>query len=167
MGVLICIRQLLVCKKSSTKCQWHTTTSVYLPHVCAGWMIPAQFLYTSAAWLGVSWSGWLGLLCFWCSSVDLHLFLCLPFSSGDQWASQGLVFSWWRQRHRGWVETQRPLRTSVRTGTSTLLLHPISRSKSQGPKARPFLQWGELESHLAKDHDNGEWNFALIVQSNT
>lgn len=80
VGILICISQLLLCKKSGTTHQWHSTMRIYLAHVCAGWRIPAETVYTSAGSLEVScsrlrWLSWLHSCCCIGLCLFLHLFL--------------------------------------------------------------------------------------------
>lgn len=94
IGILICISQLLLCKKSGTAYQWHSTMSVYLAHACAGWVIPAEFLSTSAGQLGVTgpgWDGWAGSCWYSSQSLCSHVSNS-PLTTSELlgvWPSQG------------------------------------------------------------------------------
>lgn len=113
---------------SSTEYQGHTTVSIYLAYVCAGWTIPVVCLHICRL-LGVSRSRWLGGLYFLCCSVDL---ICSWVSLPPQGTSE-LVRA--TSSHRRTAHGS-PLTTSVETGSSSSQPHSVSQSESQGQAQR-------------------------------
>lgn len=151
-GHINCISQLLLCKKPGTEYPWHRTTSIYLACACAGWMTPAEFVYIPAGWPGsASYRCWAAsvfdavLLIHICSHVSLF-----PLGTTE------LVRSWSSHGEDG-GET---CKASEDWCPNWHIIEPASFCQPKqvtrpGPKAMPFLQWEEWESHLAKGSDKG------------
>lgn len=80
---------LYCCLTTRTWYQWCPVPSIYIAHVAMGW-------------LGFSPSS--------LSSVGCLCTKCLIFSSLNQQASLGVLFSWWWEQCKRWAETQKCLK---------------------------------------------------------